>query len=117
MLAQENGVTVMLHLQSQVGVDPASIFGEHVESIAKGRLMHDQQADQPDVGDLPMLGHPEADRHAAGHVGAVLQQMHDRSGRKHLFGIAHHRARQACPPQQRQGVDLQFSGDREIAGQ
>ena len=117
MLAQEDRFLMVFDLQIEVGVDPTAIFGEDVERVAERRLVNDQQADQAEVRKLPMLGHSEAKGHASRCVGAVFQQVDDRSGREHLFGVVHHRSRQARALQHRRDVELQFACDGEIAGQ
>ena len=76
---------------------------EDLQRVADVRLLADDQAERPEVGEAAELGEPDTEVFAPGRGGGALEQVRDRHGRRPPVlgveargiqaGVAHHRGR------------------------
>ncbi|MOA28158.1 hypothetical protein D3C78_1490840 [compost metagenome] len=89
----------------------------HLQRIAQGSLVSQQQADDAEVGELARFGHAQAKALATAGSGRVLQQPHGRIDRNAVFGHLQAVFVQTDGGQQIVWVEPQVVGHLQIVGQ
>ncbi|MCY1435338.1 hypothetical protein D9M71_514280 [compost metagenome] len=116
-LANDHGLAVFFDEDRQGVVDQMAVLHDHLQGLAQGALVAEQQADLAEIRQLAQFGHAQAERLAAADVRRLLEQVDGGGNRYALGGIAQLRGAEARLGQHVLYVQAQVAGDFRIVGE
>ncbi|MNM74541.1 hypothetical protein D3C81_863050 [compost metagenome] len=117
LFTDDHRLAFLLDMNRQGVIEQMPVLHDHLQGIAQGALVAEQQADFTEIRQLSRLGHAQAESLAVAGPGGFFQQGDHAGDRDTSVGVVKLRRAEPHLEQQRMGVEAQMAGHLKVVGQ